>query len=113
MGIGDHQLDPAHAAPCETLQKTRPKGLGLRGADVQPDDLASAVAIGRHRNYRGDRDNAAALALLQVSGVEPQIRPLAGERPVEKGMDALVDLPRLREGRLLAQLGNLRLADAG
>src|ERR1700757_3904255 len=66
MGIGDHQLDPAHAAPCETLQKTRPKGLGLRGADVQPDDLASAVAIGRHRNYRGDRDKAAALALLQV-----------------------------------------------
>jgi hypothetical protein len=70
---------------------------------VQPDDLASAVAVGRHRNYRGDRDNAAALALLQVSGVEPQIRPLAGERSVEESMDAFVDL--------FTELGNLRLAD--
>src|SRR6202030_3429312 len=49
------------------------------------------------------RDDAAALALLQVGGVEPQIRPLAGERAVEEGMDALVDL--------LTELGNLRLAD--
>src|SRR5207248_8509578 len=34
---------------------------------------------------------------------EPQIRPLAGEWPVEKRMHALVDFP--------AQLGNLGLAD--
>ena len=45
----------------------------------------------------------AALALFQVGRVEPQIRPLTGQRPVEEGMHALVDL--------LAQLGNLRLAD--
>jgi hypothetical protein len=61
--------------------------------------------IGRHGDYGGDRDYAAALALLQVGGVEPQIWPLAGERPVEEGMHALVDL--------LAQLGNLRFADPG
>src|SRR5438045_6179889 len=42
--------------------------------------------------------------MLQVSRVEPQIGPLAGQRPVEKGMHALVDLPRLRGGRLLHSL---------
>ena len=70
---------------------------------MQADDLAPAVAVRRHGDYRRDRDDAAALALLQVSGVEPQIRPLAGERPIGEGMDALVDL--------LTELGNLRLAD--
>ena len=83
--------------------KARPESLGFRGTDMQPDDLASAVGVGRHGDYCGDRDDTAAFALLQVSGVEPQIRPLAGERPVEEGMHALVDL--------FAQLGDLRLAD--
>jgi hypothetical protein len=103
MGVGDDQLDASQPASRQALQKARPEGLGLRGADVQPDDLASAVAVGGHSDYCRDRDNAAAFALLQVGGVEPQIRPLAGERPVEKGMDALVNL--------FAELGNLRLAD--
>ena len=72
--------------------------------DVQPNDLASAVGIDCYSDYRGDRGDAAALALLQVSGVEPQIRPLASNWPVEEGMHALVDLPRLRGGRLLHSL---------
>src|SRR6266571_3083804 len=103
MGVGDDQLHATQPAPRQALQKSRPEGLGLRGADVEPDDLAPTVGIGRYSDYCGDRNDAAALALLQVSGVEPQIRPLAGEPAVEEGMDALVDV--------LAQLGNLRLAD--
>jgi hypothetical protein len=71
---------------------------------MQPDDLASAVGVGRYCDYRRHRNDAAALTLPQIGGVEPQIRPFAGERPVEEGVDALVDL--------LAELGNLRLADA-
>ena len=59
---------------------------------MQPDDLASAVGVGGHGDYRGDRDDAAALALLQVSGVELQIRPLAGQRTAEEGMNAFVDI---------------------
>jgi hypothetical protein len=70
---------------------------------VQPDNFAPAVGVDGHSDYRGNRDDAAARALLQVRGVEPQIPPLAGERPVEKGMHAFVDL--------LAQLGDLRFAD--
>ena len=103
MSIRDHQLDPAQARRARLLRKLDPEGFGLRRADVQPDNLASAIAVDRHSDYRGDRDNAAALALLQVGGVEPQIRPLAGQWPIEKSMHPLVDL--------FAPLGNLRLAD--
>jgi hypothetical protein len=41
----------------------RPEGLGLGGTDVEPDDLAPAIALGDDRDYRGDRPDAAALAL--------------------------------------------------
>src|SRR5256714_14190023 len=88
-----------NSLPCEG------GGLGFRGADMQPQDLASAVGVGGDSDYCRHRYDAAALTLLQVSSVEPQIRPLAGERAVEKRMHALVDL--------LTQLGNLRLADPG
>ena len=70
---------------------------------MQTDDLASAVGVGRHRDYGGERDDVAALALLQRSGVKPQLRHLPAERPVEERMHTLVDL--------LAQFGDLRLAD--
>jgi hypothetical protein len=103
MGVGNDQLDTAQSAPRQAFQKARPKGFGLRRADMQPDNLAPAIVVGGDSDYRRNRDDAAALALLQVSGVEPQIRPFAGERPIEKGMHALVDL--------FAQLGDLRLAD--
>jgi hypothetical protein len=48
----------------------------------------------------------AALADLQVGGVQPEIGPLAVERAFQEGAHALVDVlaelgdPRLREGRL-------------
>src|SRR5438477_12989969 len=105
MGVGDDQLDPTPAAPRQALQKRRPERLGFRGADMQPDDLASAVGVAGDRDHCRHRHDAAALTLLQVGGVEPQIRPLAGERAVEKRVHPLVDL--------LTQLGNLRLADPG
>jgi hypothetical protein len=89
MSVGDDQLDAAQAAPRQAFEKSGPERLGFREADVQPDDLAPAVGIGGDGDYC--RDDAAALALLQVGGVEPQIRPFAGERPVEEGMHALVD----------------------
>src|SRR5436190_21164015 len=103
MGVGDDQLDPAQAAPRQALQKARPERLGLRGTDVQPDDLTPAIGVGGNRDYCRDRNDAAALALLQVGGIEPQIWPLAAERPVEKSMHALVNV--------FAQLGDLRFAD--
>src|ERR1700730_15140378 len=64
MGIGDDPLDAAQPAPRPALQKRRPEGFGLRRADMQPNDLASAVGVGGHGDYCRDRDDTAALALL-------------------------------------------------
>ena len=55
-------------------------------------------------DYGGNRDDAAALAHLEVGRVEPEIRPLAGERALQEGVHPLVDV--------LAQLGHRRLRDA-
>jgi len=71
---------------------------------VQADDLAPALGVHGRRDYCRHGDDAAALAHLEVGGVEPQVGPLAVEGALEKGVLALVDL--------LAQLGDLRLGDA-
>jgi hypothetical protein len=55
MGVGNHQFHAMQATPCQALQKSRPESLGLRGADMQPNDLASTIGIGRHCDYCGDR----------------------------------------------------------
>jgi hypothetical protein len=100
MGIGNDQLDTVQAAPRQAFEKAQPKGFGLRRADMQANNLAPTVGVGGDSDDCRDRHDAAALALLQVGGVEPEIRPLAGKRSVEEGVHALIDLPRLREGRL-------------
>jgi hypothetical protein len=37
---------------------------------MEPDDFAFAIGVGGHGDYRGNRDDAAALAPLQVGGVD-------------------------------------------
>jgi hypothetical protein len=81
------------------------EGLGLGGADVQADDLAPPLGIAGDGDYGGNRDDAPALALAEIGGVEPEIGPFAGERSVEEGADPLVDV--------LAELGDGGLRDAG
>jgi hypothetical protein len=70
---------------------------------VQADDLPLARGVHRHGDYRRDGHDAAALALLQVGGVQPEIRPLTDQRTIEERADALVDV--------LAQLADRALAD--
>jgi hypothetical protein len=62
-GVGDDQLHAAQPAPRQALQKRRPERFGLRGTDMQPDDLASTAGIGGHCDYRGNRNDAPALTL--------------------------------------------------
>jgi hypothetical protein len=64
VGVRDHELHAGKAATHEALEEGRPEGLRFRGADVETDDLALAVRVDGHGNYRCDRDDAAALALL-------------------------------------------------
>ena len=46
MGIGDHQLDAAQAAPGQGAQELGPEGLGLRGADGHAQE--PALVVDRH-----------------------------------------------------------------
>jgi hypothetical protein len=105
MGVGDHQLDALEAALDQALQKSRPERFGLGRAEPQADDFAPSFGRDRHGDYRRDRDNAAAIADLEVGGIEPQIRPLAVDRAVEEGSHPFIDV--------FAQLGNLALRYAG
>ena len=73
--------------PAIVTPRGRPEGL-----DIHTQHLASAVGVDANRHDDGDRDDAAGLADLHVGGVDPQIRPIALDRPVEEGFDALVDL---------------------
>jgi hypothetical protein len=83
-----------------------PEGLGLRRADRQAQHLAPAIVIDPDRDDHRDRDDATVAARLHIGRVQPDIRPLALERPIEEGRDLAIDLaaqpadPRLRGGRL-------------
>src|SRR5215472_15144973 len=54
-----------------------------------------------HGNYRRNRNNAATVADLEISSVEPEIRPLAFDRPIEEGIDPFINV--------FAQVGDLAL----
>ena len=94
VGVGDHQLDAAQAAPRELAQELGPEGLGLRGADIHAQHLAPAVGVDADRDDHRHRDDAAVLARLHVGGVDPQIGPVALDRPVEEGLHLARRSPR-------------------
>src|SRR5512133_1111693 len=75
------------------LWRISSEGLGLRRADIHPQNLAPAVRVHADRNDDGDGDDTAVpTTSLHVRGVDPQIGPIAFERPVEEGLDLAVDL---------------------
>eukprot|EP01137_Pigoraptor_chileana_P013759 Opistho-2@67633 len=105
VGIGDDQLHAGQAAAGKVLEEGRPERFGFGRADVQADDLAPALGVDGHGDYRGDTDDPPPLAHLEIGGIEPEVGPVAGKRSLEKGMDALIDV--------LAQLRHGGLGDAG
>jgi hypothetical protein len=70
----------------------RPFAIVLEPMAHQWLTLAAAVAVDRHGDYRGDGDDAPALAHLQVGGVEPEIGPVADQRSIEEVPHTLVDV---------------------
>ena len=92
MGVGDHQLDALEAALDQALEESRPERFGFGRAETQADDLTPAFGGDRHGDYCRDRDDAAAIADLEVGGIKPQIRPLAVDRPVEESVDPVIDV---------------------
>ena len=89
--IRDHELDPGQATALQLAQELDPERLGLRGADRHAEDFAAAVGVDRDGEGHGDRDNAPGLAHLHVGGVDPQIGPVALDRPLEERTHTLVD----------------------
>jgi hypothetical protein len=98
MCVADDQPDPVEPPGSQGSQKIRPEGLRLRGTDPEADNFSAAFGIRGDGDYRSDGDDPAALPLPEISGVQPDVGPFAGERAVQEFTDPLVDI--------LAQLGN-------
>lgn len=76
MGVGDDQLDAAQAAALQTAQEVTPEAFGFRRTDLQADDFAPALGVCGHSDDCRDTDNAAALTLLEVGGIQPRDRAI-------------------------------------
>src|SRR5579883_197118 len=87
-----------------SLRELDPERLGFGRTDVHAQHFAPAVRVDADRDDDRDRDDAVIAADFDVSRVEPDIGPIAFERPIEKGFDPRVDL--------LAQAADLALGDA-
>src|SRR4051794_6138174 len=105
VGVRDDELHAPQPSAGELAQERRPEGLSLGGTDVEAQHLAPAVAVGPDRHDHGDRDHAAILTYLQVGRVDPEIRPVALDRPLEEGLHPTVDL--------LTEPAHLALGDPG
>src|SRR3954451_24325955 len=101
VGVGDDQLHALETAPNQTAQELDPEGGGFRLTQTKPKDLAAAALVDPGGDYGRDRQDAAILADLDVSRIEPEVGPLAVQRPLEEGQHAGVDV--------LAQRRDLRL----
>src|SRR3954454_13746285 len=91
------------AAAYQTAQELDPEGGGFRLAQTKSEDLAAAVLVDAGGDYRRDRHDAAILADLDVGRVQPEVGPLAVQRPLKERQHAGVDV--------LAQRRDLRLGD--
>lgn len=77
MGIAGDQPDPGQAAGHQVSEERVPRRFGLRGCDLQPEDLAVSVAVDAGRDEHDGVDHPAAFSDLhrqRVGGDE-------GERP--------------------------------
>src|SRR3569832_1859911 len=104
MGIGDDEFDAAQAAPCELAQELSPEGFGFGWRDVHSQDFSAPLAVSSHRDDDRHRHDATVLARLYVGRVDPEVRPVAFDGPLQEGLHLAVDL--------LAEPADLALGDA-
>jgi len=79
VSVRDHQLHALEPALHQALQEACPERLGFGRPDAKADDLAPAVDVRRHRDYRGDRLLAGDVArgfLRRIVSL-PQVRRLS------------------------------------
>ena len=104
MRVGDHQLGAAQAAPGQAAQELDPEGFCLAVACGHAQHFAPAVGVDADGHDHRDGDDLVVTPDFDVGGIEPDIRPIAFDRPVEEGVHTLIDLA--------AQAGDLAFADA-
>ena len=92
MRIADHQFDPIKAARAQRTQEVHPEGFSLRRPNAKANDFAAPIGIGGDSDYGGHADDPPALSLLEIGGVEPDIRPFPGQWAVQELVYALVDI---------------------
>ena len=84
MGMRDHQFDAAQAAMAQAAQELGPERLCLAVAGGHAEHLATTVGVDANRDDDGNRDDAVIAANSDVGGIQPQIRPLAFDRPRQR-----------------------------
>src|SRR5688500_6120787 len=84
VGVGDDQLNAFQTAANQTTQELGPEGGGLRLTQAEPEDLAATVLVDDGGDSGRDRHDAPLLADLDVGGVQPEIAPVAVQRPFEE-----------------------------
>jgi hypothetical protein len=81
MSVGDRELDPDQSPRDQGSEELSPERLGLRGADIQADDLPPTRLVHCVRDHDGLAGHAAAVADLLDLRVNEQIRVAALQRP--------------------------------
>ncbi len=92
MCVGDDQLDAAQAAPGQTAQELGPERLGLAVADGHAEHFAPAIGVDGDSDDHRHRDYMMVTPGFDVGGIQPEIRPVALDRPAQEGLHPLVDL---------------------
>jgi hypothetical protein len=90
VGVGDREPNPDQAARHEASEELCPERLGLRGTDVQADDLPAARFVDCVRDDDRFARDAAAVADLLDLGVDEQIRVAALQRAGAERLDLLI-----------------------
>ena len=98
-------LTPPRATERQGAQEVPPERIRFAWTDSQTKHLTHAIGVYGDGNYYGLRHDPAGLPRLHVGRIDPQVRPVAAERPIKERVDALVDLG--------AQPADLALRDPG
>lgn len=92
VGVRYDQLHATQAASHKASQEVCSERLSFGRANPHTQYVAPAVSVHGHGNYYGDRDDAPGLPHLDLSGVDPPVRPVAFQRANKEGVDTFIDL---------------------
>ena len=89
--VRDDELDAKQSALVEHQEKIAPARPALAVGDIDPDDLASALAVDRHRDQHRLADDDPGLAYPLVARIQDQIGEGLAKPPLGKGPQSLVE----------------------